>query len=880
MDSAAPGPLMTAQPSSTLPSLAQALVDVVLWLAGHWHLLALLLAFTGVASELLVRHLAAKASQERMALKVTPNRHFDPSHEEIFRRGVELTRASTALPWWAPRRAKSVRIRLRSDGHSPFVYRLEGPAGAERLLTTTPFGPGVRVTKAAPISDKVRPHEVRAEFILRGNPLASLREVPLQPDPLQPLVDAVADLRADLGDVAEICIDLQRAPKWVLRARRFQVMQAARRRERREAGRATRWMNRDSAGLDDSLIGQFQQLITPGRRGPEGPGRRGMVMTAPPVRVDRDKALGKLAEDSHLVRVQILVRCASTVQGRAHARLARIQAGLDVFGGSARFAMKGLRIGPWRLGADRWPHRTRFERRWRTGQCLAPAANWVQLEELLGLLKPPTTWCRIPLLPIDLPTFEHGNPDLLLQGWYRTPDGRRRLVATHADQTLFEIGVGKAGGGKTERAAAQAVGYAHAGGGLLFIDPHHDSWRRVAPFLAHPPIMDRIARIDLRAKGRGPNPLISTWNPLGMHHHRQAAHEVVEDVVDAFATAFGWDDANAPRAIAIFTQALTVLTALNELACRAGRGEDQATLFHIRPLLSDPDFRASALAVTEPVLGPDSRAWWQTTFPTFPPDAFNVLLNPLTRLAANPVTRAFLGQPRGVYNIRWAMDNRWIVWVSTAGNGPTDRLLVALLNRDLLRAGRSRVDLPEHQRVLFRGYFDELITLASSGADSIASMFEDFRKFKIQLHALTQLLARLPISIRQSLVQNASTLSTTRGSRAAVSPITEEWGERPSPAQVASLDQYDHYSSFTIDGSLLGPVLIHGPHLDEVFAEKYLPGRVGALERAADHNAQALPLDQLTATAAAQLQRVRAFLRDHAPAATSAATLSKTRDYQ
>ncbi|MWA07678.1 hypothetical protein [Streptomyces sp. BA2] len=100
--------------------------------------------------------------------------------------------------------------------------------------------------------------------------------------------------------------------------------------------------------------------------------------------------------------------------------------------------------------------------------------------------------------------------------------------------------------------------------------------------------------------------------------------------------------------------------------------------------------------------------------------------------------------------------------------------MVALLNRDLLRAGRFRADTAAEQRGPFRGYLDELIILAGAGGDSIAAMFEDFRKYKIQLHALTQLLARLPISVRQSLVQNASTLSTTRGSKAAITPITDE----------------------------------------------------------------------------------------------------------
>ncbi len=76
--------------------------------------------------ELVVRRLAVRASAERMALELVSNRHFDPSLEEIFRRGVQLARASTAMPWWAPRRTKAVQIRLRADGSSPLRYRIEG----------------------------------------------------------------------------------------------------------------------------------------------------------------------------------------------------------------------------------------------------------------------------------------------------------------------------------------------------------------------------------------------------------------------------------------------------------------------------------------------------------------------------------------------------------------------------------------------------------------------------------------------------------------------------------------------------------------------------------------------------------------------------------
>ncbi|KRD17947.1 hypothetical protein [Streptomyces sp. Root264] len=835
------------------------------WVITYWYvpMVAVLLVWT--VSEMVVRQLAKKASAERMALELVPAAHFDPGLEEIFRRGVQLARASTSMPWWAPRRSKAVQIRLRADGSSPLRYRIEGPAGGERLLSITPFGPAVTVNRARPLADKPRKHVVRAEFILRGKPTAPLRDVPLDPDPLQPLIDAVCDLRAEQGDLAEVRLDIQRAPKWTLRARRVQLMADARRRERREAQRAARWMRHDAGGVEDSLAWQVQQLVS-GKQ--DGGGRR-LVMPPVPRRVEPQDALGKLAEDDHLVRVQLLVMCASNTEGRAEARLGQLQAAFDVFGGGSRWAMRGWLVGPWRFGADRWPSRRAFERRWNLRHCQPPRPNWVRLEELTGLLKPPTVHCRLPLLAADLPTFEFDNPELLLQGIYRAPDGRHRLVATYAEETLFEVGVGKAGGGKTERALAQAIGWAHAGGGLMFVDPHRDSWPRALPFLAHDTLMHRIALIDLNAHGSAPQ--LSSWNPLGMHQD-QVAHEVVEATADAFASALGWDDASAPRALTILTAALTVLVAINETACWAGRPEDQSTVFHVRALLTDPAFRAAALAGVQGRLDDETRSWWQTMFPTLPADSFAVVLNPIARLAANPVTRAFLGQPAGVYNIRAAMDSKMIVWVCPGGNGPTDRLITALLARDLLRAVRSRRDTPEARRAPFRPYFDELITLTGAAPETIAAMFEDFRKYRVHVHGMTQLLARLPAPVRLSLVQNASTLASTTGSQSAIAAITAEWGDHPSPALVAALDRYEHYISLTVNGRRTGPVQITGPHLDDVFAHYARPRQTAALTRAAHTTAGAAPLQQLTTRAAGQLERVSHFLTQHTPTTPAART--------
>jgi hypothetical protein len=851
-----PHPLTLAE-APTAVDWAVALVRLVTgltdWITAHaWWLLPLALLLA-VGGELLVRRLADRASQSRMAVELVPHDGFDPSLEQVFRYGVQLMRASGSGPWSVPRRAKAVRVRMRADGRTPLAYRVEGPAGAALLLRTTPYSPTVTCRKAPPVKEPKARHTVRAEFVLRGVTVGALREVPMEPDPLQPLADAVTDLRADLGDVAEICLDLQRAPAWQLRARRWQAVEEARSTEHREARRASSWVRRDAERADDSVLNVLRQMLN----GRQGEGRR-WVMPPSPRRVDRDKALGKLT-GTHLVRVQVLVRCTSDVEGRARARLRQLEAALDVFGGEARWQMRGWHLGPWHHSSDSKPARKAFDHRWATGQIRAPRTNWVTLTEVAGMLKPPTMHCRLPLLATAVPTWREGNPRLELQGWHRTGDGERRMLATYEEETLFEVAVGKAGWGKTERALCQAVGRARAGGGLLFADPHGDSWHRAAPYLAHPALEGRIARIDLAStNGRA---RLGCWNPLGMDQGQQD-HQVVTQTVDAFASALGWSAVSAPRALTIFTKAVEALVAVNQLACRQQQPEAQATVFQIRALLSDPGFRESVIAALGDT---EAAAWWRTSFATLPADALPVVLNPLDRLAADPTARAFLGNPVGAYNIRAAMDRRMVVWVCPAGDGPTDRLLVSLLMRDLLRAGLSRRDLPENRRVPFKAYLDELITLDGAASESLAAMLEQLRKFGVRLHGMTQLLQRLSDPVRASLLQNSSTLTTTAGSMAAIRHITGEWGERVAAEVVARLGRYQHYATFTVKGERVGPLLLEGPRLEDVFGKGADAADVAALTQAADTLAEARPLDQLARVACDHTQTVQRFLTRHTP---------------
>ncbi|MFI5831979.1 ATP/GTP-binding protein [Streptomyces sp. NPDC051578] len=840
--------LVTASGTLSLgTSVLTSLAAVAGWMWANGWGLTMVAGTTLWAWETVQRRLAAEALSRRTCLELVPTPEFEVSPEQIWRQGMQLVRAAGSGPWWTPRRARSLRVRLRADGVHPLTYRIEAPQTAYDLLKQTPYGHRVQATPVPRVDDKRREHVVRAVFTLHGKPGSKLREVPLDPDPLQPLIDAVADLRSELGDLAEVCVDLSPASRWHLAVRRFQAMQRAREQTWREAQQEARWLTRESA---DSVPVALRRLLDPAEW--SGHPRGQMLMSPQPRRVERDVVLGKLAHSSGLVRVQFLVRCASDKEGRAESRLTRIGAALDVYAGASRLSALGFAVGPLRIGPDWRPWRGRFDEQWSTGVMRPARGGWAQIEELAGLLKPPTVAARLPVLETDMPTYVMGK-DLLPQGWYREADGRERLLATHEDDTLFEVQSGKAGWGKTMRAQVHAIASAHNGRGLAFVDPHGDSFEDVARYIAHPDIIDRVALFDLTV--RGEQDMLGCWNPLDMSDG-QPRHKVTAAVVDAFAGALGWSDITAPRALTIFTKAVEALVAVNAQAVKAEVPEQQATIFQVRALLTDATFRHLAVAT----LDSEAQQWWKGSFPDLPREALPTVVNPLERLGSSPVLRAFLGCPVSGYDIRRAMDEGQVVWICPSGTGPTDRLLTSLIVHDFLRAGLSRRDLPERKRRSFRFYLDELISLDQESSTVLAEITEQLRKFGCRLHGMTQLLHRLTPATRAALVQNASCLSTTAGSVEAIAQVTDQWPDTITPRDIAGLERWRHYASFTIAGKRIGPLLIRGPELSEVFGKRAEPKKIGALRKAAHANAGALPLAELTALALAQEERVRTFL--------------------
>ncbi|MEV4559053.1 ATP/GTP-binding protein [Kitasatospora sp. NPDC049285] len=870
------------------------LADVAAWCGDNAGTLLVVITPVAVAAGLLHQFLTRRALALRTRYILTPSRRFDPSTEDIWRQTALLMRAAGKGPWWAPRGARRVRVRLRADGSVPLEYSVEGPKAAATLLTDSRFQE-VSVAEAEEAADPVaaqaaqdrldkkdkelqrrlkaeakdarakakasgkngkvalekqkkekekdgRLVAVRAEFVLKGRPSAALRDVPMTPDPLQPLIDAVSDIRAEQGDLAEVVLDVQSIPLWQVKLRRWKLMHEAQEDSRKAARRNARNAALVAADAEDSLRYQLLSLLDPSSKSSAG----SRMPTPRPRAVEPEEALGRLHSNTGLVRIQLLVRCASQSEGRARQLLERVSAGLDVFGQDSRLGVDGGRFLKWSWGADSWHRRDSFDRRWSSGQVGPREQNWLHVSELAGLFKPPTMHAVLPVLASELPDYVAGEA-LVPHGRLVHADGTSRVIATREEEFLFSVNVGKSNYGKTETALTRAIAVAAAGSGAMFVDPHGDSWTTASPYLAHPVFASRVRRIDL-ARADQPEAKLPNWNMLEMKPGRKA-NRLTTATVDALATGLNWTDAAAPRALTIFTKSIEALVAHNARAVAADRPDAQATLLQIRTLLTDKPWRDALIKH----LSPEQRRWWTTTFAAYQvAEVLGPVLNPIDRLASNEVTRAFLGSPQGTYDIREAMDEGYIVWLCLEGTGPSDRLLFSMVLQNLLQAGLSRRDLASEARKWFHTFADELIALDPAGGPSFAAISEQLRKFGGRLHVMTQSLGRISPATKEALMQNSSVVSTTSGSMTAARAMAEEWHGAVSAGQIADLPRFSHYVQVTADGNRVGPLRVQGVQVSELFGMYHRPKLVGEMVEKADEQMGSRTLPELLSVADAQ----------------------------
>ncbi|MFD9961714.1 hypothetical protein [Amycolatopsis sp. NPDC058986] len=206
------------------------------------------------------------------------------------------------------------------------------------------------------VRDAVDLHVARAELVLARPPRFALKALPVRPDdPLQSLANALGDVRPDLGEKVDVCLDL--IPLTPAKIRHL-ARQAA-----QHAGGDSGVLRAVGSGVAEAageVLGEFLPNARGAGRGAPRPTARGAASSA-------RAAVNKFATDEPVFAVQVLIRCQSEIPGRAQAHLRSVIGAFDVYRGENYWRARGPRILGWHVGADTPIIRRLFDRRFRTG---------------------------------------------------------------------------------------------------------------------------------------------------------------------------------------------------------------------------------------------------------------------------------------------------------------------------------------------------------------------------------------------------------------------------------------------------------------------------------------------------------------------------------
>jgi hypothetical protein len=789
-------------------------------LAGHPAAVSLAGALLSFACAVLVARLVVtrRALDYRVAILAIPADSFDPSPESVVRFASGLSRSRRALRGLLDAPGSAVRLRLDADPAGKLRYVVEVPERARGALRAAMSAyQGVELRAAPEASPEPETGEVvRAELVLARASSEPLRAAGLDPDPLSGFARAIDALDPAGGDGATICVDLLPVTPGKRRRLRRRLLRRARRRAPSPS---------PGDALTDLLGGSDR--------------RRGGTPPAELVErwVGRQALARKLGTAEPLFEMQVLIRVASPVPGRAKAQLAGILAGFDAFAGENHLRVSGLRIpGVAFLGSDLPGRRRRFDRRLATGLFRPARRRVVTASEIAGLLKPPSKQCAspnvlrsggaVPPPPRALPTFA-GQAGLLPLGKVEGEAGER-MVGVPLRDTFFFYMSGRSRFGKTETAIGQFLHLARAGHGCLFLDPHLDAVERIKGYLTEEGLRDRVVEVNLDDPDRQP-----AWNLFAVAGRppRRAAGQV-DAVVDAFASALRWDEVNA-RALNLTTQAAQAMVDL----ARRLPAELAPTIFEIPVLLSDEDWRAAVL----PYVSAPVRQFFDDRFPRLPPEAITPVTNLIDRVRADSAAAALLGNPLATYDIRAAMDRGQIVLVCP-GLSERARLSANFVVFDALHAAKSRRDVPPERRREFYIWLDEVQIYDGASSGTLAALLEQVAKFGVRVLLLNQNPERLTAATRDAVTTNRSHLVTTALNAKGAGLLARELGGNLDAETIGQLPRFHSLASVTLDGEISRPFRLAGVPVEELLPDKCQPKRLPQLDAAIDRSIGRVPV--------------------------------------
>jgi hypothetical protein len=234
--------------------------------------------------------------------------------------------------------------------------------------------------------------------------------------------------------------------------------------------------------------------------------------------------------------------------------------------------------------------------------------------------------------------------------------------------------------------------------------------------------------------------------------------------------------------------------------------QPQATLADILRLLDDKAFRKAAMPH---IRNPRVRDFWINEWEHYPvrykADAAAPIRNKVGAFLADPLLNRILTQPKSSVDFRRLMDAGKIVLINLSKGKlgeDSSALLGALLVSQIGTAGLSRADVPETERRDFYVYLDEFQTFTTL---SLATMFSELRKYRVNLVLANQYLSQIDREVFDAITGNVGTIITFRVGPLDAEFLVKEFAPDLRPLDLMNLPNYHIYLRLMIDGTVSWP---------------------------------------------------------------------------
>ncbi|HWI03048.1 MAG TPA: hypothetical protein VNT52_04365, partial [Acidimicrobiales bacterium] len=179
-------------------------------------------------------------------------------------------------------------------------------------------------------------HVARAELTLALDSSEPLRRLALKPDPLAPFARVLGGVRDDLGERAEVIVDLMP----VTASQRRRRLREAKAKERRSArgGQGPAWLAELQEAVLEDGIGSHRSV-----RRPQALAAAGSLELLDD-RAETRRRLEKLSSTEPLFALQVLVWASSEIEGRAEAHLHALIACFEQFTDQNHFRVVGRNV--------------------------------------------------------------------------------------------------------------------------------------------------------------------------------------------------------------------------------------------------------------------------------------------------------------------------------------------------------------------------------------------------------------------------------------------------------------------------------------------------------------------------------------------------------